>query len=59
MSNRVRWTESILTLEQIGENKILEIGPGKVLSGLIKRISKKLDTISINNINDLEKLKLL
>ena len=59
MSNRVRWTESILTLEQIGENKILEIGPGKVLSGLIKRISNKLDTISINNINDLEKLKLL
>ncbi len=59
MSNRVRWTESILKIEQNGENKILEIGPGKVLSGLIKRISKKLDTISINNINDLEKLKLL
>ena len=59
MSNRVRWTESILNVEQNGENKIVEIGPGKVLSGLIKRISMKLDTISINNINDLEKLKLL
>ena len=58
MSSRVRWTESILKLEQSGETKVIEIGPGKVLSGLIKRISKKIDTITINNIEDLEKLKL-
>ena len=57
MSNRVRWTESILKIEKSGENHIIEIGPGKVLSGLIKRISKKFDIISINNIQDLEKLK--
>ena len=56
MSNRVRWTESILELEKNDENIIVEIGPGKVLSGLIKRISKKFDVISINNIEDLEKL---
>ena len=56
MSNRVRWTESILNLEKKGENKIIEIGPGKVLSGLVKRISKKFDVISINNVVDLEKL---
>ena len=59
MSNRVRWTESIKNIEEKGESQIIEIGPGKVLSGLIKRISNKFDIISINNIQDLEKLKKL
>jgi (acyl-carrier-protein) S-malonyltransferase len=59
MSNRVRWTESIIELEKNEENTIVEIGPGKVLSGLIKRISKNFDVISINNIEDLEKIKFL
>ena len=59
MSNRVRWTESILELEKNEENIIIEIGPGKVLSGLIKRISRNFDIISINTIEDLEKIKLL
>ena len=57
MANRVRWTESILTLEKHEERKVIEIGPGKVLSGLIKRITKTFDIISINNIDDLEKIK--
>ena len=39
MANKVRWTESIKKLEEIKEKNILEIGPGKVLSGLINRIS--------------------
>mgnify|MGYP003952876749 CR=1 FL=1 len=59
MSNRVRWTESILEIENNGENQIIEIGPSKILSGLIKRITKKFDIISINNIKDLEQLKKL
>jgi [acyl-carrier-protein] S-malonyltransferase len=59
MSNRVRWTESILKIDEKGENQIIEIGPGKVLSGLINRITKKFDIISINNIQDLEQLKKL
>jgi len=59
MSNRVRWTESIIQIEEKGENQIIEIGPGKVLSGLIKRITNKFDIISINNIQDLEQLKKL
>ena len=53
MANRVNWTESIKKLEQIGENKIIEIGPNKILSGLIKRISNNFDIISINNISDI------
>ena len=53
MANRVNWTQSIKKLEQTGEKKIIEIGPGKVLSGLIKRISNNFDIKSINKIEDL------
>ena len=53
MANKVNWTDSIKKLETIGEQTILEIGPNKVLSGLINRISKKFDIKSINKIEDL------
>ena len=52
MSNRVRWTESIKNLENTNDNKIIEIGPGKVLSGLIKRISDKFDIKTYNKVDD-------
>ena len=54
MANKVNWTQSIKKLEQTGEKKIIEIGPGKVLSGLIKRISDNFDIISVNKVSDLE-----
>ena len=54
MANRVNWTKSIKKLERINENKIIEIGPNKVLSGLIKRISSKFDIVSINQIADIK-----
>ena len=53
MANKVNWTKSIKKLEETGEKKIIEIGPGKVLSGLIRRISNNFDIVSINNISDL------
>ena len=53
MANRVNWTKSIKILEEIGEKNIIEIGPSKVLSGLINRISKNFDIKSINTISDL------
>ncbi len=53
MANKVNWTKSIQNLEKIGEKKIIEIGPNKVLSGLIVRISKNFDIKSINQISDL------
>ena len=56
MANKVNWTESIKKLEEIGEKKIIEIGPNKVLSGLINRISKNFDIKSINKISDLNKM---
>ena len=57
MSNRVRWVESIKTLESTNENTIIEIGPGKVLSGLIKRISENFNIINIEKVSDLENIK--
>ncbi len=53
MANKVNWTSSIIKLEQTGEKNIIEIGPGKVLSGLINRISRNFVINSINKISDL------
>ena len=55
MANRVRWTESVIKLEETDTTQIIEIGPGKVLSGLIARITKKFDIKSIDKIEDLKK----
>ncbi len=54
MANRVNWTQSIKKLEETGEKQIIEMGPNKILSGLIKRISNNFDIISINNISDIK-----
>ena len=56
MANRVRWTDSIKKLEETDTTQIIEIGPGKVLSGLIARITKKFVIKSIDKIEDLKKI---
>ena len=40
IENRVRWRESVINMIEKGVNQFIEIGPGKVLSGLVKRINK-------------------
>ena len=57
MSNRVRWVESVQFLEKMQEDTIIEIGPGKVLTGLIKRISNKFKVHNIENISDITRFK--
>ncbi len=52
----VRWRESILYILEKGVRKFIEIGPGKVLSGLIKRIDRNVEIITINDIDDLKNL---
>ena len=42
IENRVRWRESVINMINKGVNHFIEIGPGKVLSGLVKRINKEL-----------------
>jgi [acyl-carrier-protein] S-malonyltransferase len=53
----VRWEESVRCLEKLGCERVLEIGPGKVLSGLIKRISPKLKADNIETPEDLKKVQ--
>ncbi len=55
--SKVRWRESVLYMINNGVKDFIEIGPGKVLSGLIKRISDKVSSKSINTIEDIENLK--
>jgi [acyl-carrier-protein] S-malonyltransferase len=53
----VRWEESVKRLEALAPERVLEIGPGKVLTGLIKRISPKLNVENIEKPDDLKKLQ--
>ena len=55
--SKVRWRESVLFMIKNGVNEFIEIGPGKILSGLIKRISDKVSTKSINTIEEIKNLK--
>jgi len=54
----VRWRESVLFMINNGVNKFIEIGPGKVLSGLIKRIDKNVEIYTINTEEDIRSIKL-
>ena len=54
IENRVRWRESVLLMINKGVNQFIEIGPGKVLSGLIKRIDKNVKVSAINNEEDIK-----
>ena len=58
IENRVRWRESVINMINKGVNHFIEIGPGKVLSGLIKRIDKNVKINTINNESDIKDLKL-
>ena len=53
----VRWEESVRKLESLGCQRVLEVGPGKVLSGLIKRISSSLDTENLESAQDLARVQ--
>jgi [acyl-carrier-protein] S-malonyltransferase len=58
IENRVRWRESVINMINSDVNHFIEIGPGKVLSGLVKRISKDVKIDAINNQGDIEGLKI-
>ena len=54
IEKRVRWRESIIYMIEKGVKTYIEIGPGKVLSGLVKRINKDLKIHSINSLDDIK-----
>ena len=58
IENRVRWRESVIKMIDKGVNHFIEIGPGKVLSGLVKRIDKSVKINTINNVSDIQEIKI-
>ena len=54
IESRVRWRESVLLMIDRGVNQFIEIGPGKVLAGLIKRIDKNVKVSAINTEEDIK-----
>ena len=57
IESRVRWRESVLYMINNGVNQFIEIGPGKVLSGLIKRIDRNVKNSAINKEEDITIIK--
>ena len=53
----VRWRESIIYMSNSGVTDFIEIGPGKVLTGMVKRTIKNANCFSINSIADIKSLK--
>jgi len=58
IESRVRWREIVINMIDMGVKNFIEIGPGKVLSGLIKRINKEVKIQSINSEEDIKNLSI-
>ena len=55
--SKVRWRESIVFMGKEKVQDFIEIGPGKVLTGLVKRILPNSNSFNINSIDDIKNLK--
>ena len=53
----VKWRQSIINMSQKGVKNFIEIGPGKVLTGMVKRTLKDANSFSINSITDIKNLQ--
>jgi len=58
IESRVRWRESVINMIKNGVNQFIEIGPGKVLSGLVKRIDSAVKINTINTESDIKELNI-
>ena len=58
IESRVRWRESVINMMKNNVNHFVEIGPGKVLSGLVKRINRDVKIDTINSLSDIESIKI-
>ncbi|NWG02377.1 MAG: ACP S-malonyltransferase [Syntrophaceae bacterium] len=56
VSNPVRWEESMRRMIENGVEQVVEIGPGKVLSGLMKRIDPRIETKNLEDVQTLRKI---
>ena len=55
----VRWTDSVVFAIQSGVDTFIELGPGRVLTGLVKRINKAVRLFNVNDPATLEQLRVL
>ncbi|MFN7612814.1 MAG: ACP S-malonyltransferase, partial [Alphaproteobacteria bacterium] len=53
VTGMVRWVDSVKTLERLGVTRMIEIGHGNVLSGLIKRISPEMSLANVSSVEDI------
>ena len=53
----VRWTETVEKMAQNGVEVLVEVGPGKVLNGLAKRIVDSLQAVSVNDVKSLDSIE--
>ena len=53
----VKWRETIINISNEGVSNFVEIGPGKVLTGMVKRTVKNANCFSINSVDDIKNLK--
>ena len=58
IEKRVRWRESVINMINKGVSQFIEIGPGKVLSGLLKRINNNVKVSSINTEDDIRNIQI-
>ena len=54
ITSKVRWRESVDYMIKQGVSEFVEIGPGKILSGLVKKINKNVKVSNINSIEDIK-----
>jgi len=54
LTSTVRWTESVQTMRALGVNTFIELGPKDVLSGLIKRIDRDAQRITLNSASSMQ-----
>ncbi len=55
MTSPVRWEETMMNMIADGFDEFYEVGPGKVLQGLLKRINRDVSCISVDKFEDVEK----
>ena len=57
ISSTVKWRESIINMHKAGVKNFIEIGPGKALTGMVKRTVKNVNCFSVNSITDMKILE--
>lgn len=58
ITGRVRWRESVQLMAEQGVERQIEIGAGKVLTGLVRRINKAIKGVAVNSVADIEKFEI-